>query len=166
MDYATQRPFFTVRRQRIRSNSRVRGATGRTPQQHIVYKTHFPNRCHNILYSAMQFPLFNLNLSEKSGKISEPQQSKRLQSSKIAGPGNFNHFLLGIWDLYIEKPPVKWRIPFYSLNADVGLLVSDLQYLWKAVYDLSSSLLFARLTVSAALALSPAVSLWCASSAS
>ena len=45
----------------------------------------------------------------------------------------------------------------------MGLFISDLQYLWKAVYDLSSSLLFARLAVSAALALSPAVSLWYAS---
>jgi len=108
----------------------------------------------------MKFPLFNPKLSEKSGRIAEPQ-SQRLQSSKIAG--GFNHFLLGIWDLYIEKPPVKWRIPFYSLNADMGLFFNDLQYLWKAVYDLSSSLLFARLIVSAALALSPAVSLWCVS---
>jgi len=57
----------------------------------------------------------------------------------------------------------KWRIPFYSLNADMGLFVGDLQYLWRAVHDLSSSLLFARLAVSASLALSPAVSLWCAS---
>lgn len=108
----------------------------------------------------MQFPFFNPKLSEKSGKITEPR-SQRFQSSKITG--RFNHFLLGIWDLYIEKPSVKWRIPFYPLNEDMGLFIRDLQYLWKAVYDLSSSLLFARLTVSAALALSPAVSLWCAS---
>lgn len=108
----------------------------------------------------MQFPFFNPKLSEKGGRITEPQ-SQRLQSFKITG--SFNHFLLGIWDLYIEKPPVKWRMPFHSLNADMCLFINDLQYLWKAVYDLSSSLLFARLTVSAALALSPAVSLWCAS---
>ena len=108
----------------------------------------------------MLFPFFNPNLSEKSARITE-SQSQHYQSSKITG--RFNHFLLGIWDLYIEKPPVKWRIPFYSLNADMGLFISDLQYLWKAVYDLSSSLLFARLAVSAALALSPAVSLWYAS---
>jgi hypothetical protein len=108
----------------------------------------------------MQFPFFNPKFSEKSGRITEPR-SQRLQSSKIME--SFNHFLLGIWDLYIEKPPVKWRIPFYSLNADMGLFINDLKYLWKAVYDLSSSLLFARLSVSAALALSPAVSLWCAS---
>jgi hypothetical protein len=107
----------------------------------------------------MQFPFFNPKLSEKRGKINEPQ-SQRFQSSKITG--SFNHCLLGIWDLYIEKPSVKWRIPFYSRNGDMGLFISDLQYLWKAVYDLSSSLLFARLAVSAALALSPAVSLWCA----
>lgn len=105
----------------------------------------------------MQFPFFNLKLSEKGGRITEPQ-FQRLQNFKIRG--GFNHFLLGIWDLYIEKPPVKWPIPFYSLNADMGLFTSDLGYLWKAVYDLSSPLLFTRLTVSAVLALSPAVSLW------
>ena len=108
----------------------------------------------------MQFPFFNPKFSEKSGRITEPQ-SQRPQSSNITQ--SFNHFLLGIWDLYIERPPVKWHVPLYSPNADMGLFISDLQYLWKAVYDLSSSLLFARLTVSAALALSPAVSLWCAS---
>lgn len=108
----------------------------------------------------MQFPFFNPKLSEKGGRITE-SQSQRLQNFKITG--SFNHFLLGIWDLYIEKPPIKWRIPFNSLNADMGLFISDLQYLWKAIYDLSSSLLFARLSVSAALALSPAVSLWYAS---
>jgi hypothetical protein len=104
----------------------------------------------------MQFPFFNPKLSEKGGRVTEPQ-SQRLQSFKVTE--GFNHFLLGIWDLYIETP-VKWRIPFHSLSADMGLFISDLQYLWKAVYDLSSSLLFARLSVSAALALSPAVSLW------
>ncbi len=109
----------------------------------------------------MQVPFFNPKLPEKSSKFVEPQ-SQSPQSPKIAG-SFFNHFLLGIWDLYIEKPPVKWGIPFYSLNGDTGVFFSDLQYLWKAIYDLSSSLLFARLTVSATLALSPAVSLWCAS---
>jgi hypothetical protein len=100
-------------------------------------------------------------LSEKSSKIFE-SQSQHPQSPKITG--SFDHFLLGIWDLYIEKPPlVKWCIPFYPLNADKALFINDLQYLWKALYDLSSPLLFARLTVSAALALSPAVSLWCVS---
>jgi hypothetical protein len=108
----------------------------------------------------MQFPFFNPKLSEKGATTTE-SQSQRLQSFKITG--GFNHFLLGIWDLYIEKPPIKWRIPFNSLNTDMGLFISDLRYLWKAVYDLSSSLLFARLSVSAALALSPAVSLWYAS---
>lgn len=106
----------------------------------------------------MLFPLFNP--TEKGWRTIGPQ-SQSPQGSKIAE--SFDHFLLGIWDLYIEKPPVRWRIPFYSLNADMGLFISDLQYLWKAVHDLSSSLLFARLAVSAALALSPAISLWCAS---
>ena len=107
----------------------------------------------------MQFPFLDLKLSEKGGGITEPQ-SQPLQNFRITG--SFNHFLLGIWDLYTEKP-VKWRIPFYSLSADMGLFINDLQYLWKALYDLSSLLLYARLSVSAALALSPAVSLWCAS---
>jgi hypothetical protein len=105
----------------------------------------------------MHFSSSPSKLSEKSSKFVEPQ-SQHNQSPKIAG--SFDHFLLGIWDLYIEKPPVKWRIPFYPLNADKALFINDLQYLWKALYDLSSPLLFARLAVSAALALSPAVSLW------
>ena len=107
----------------------------------------------------MQFPFFNPKLSEKGGRITGPK-SQRFQSSKITA--SFDYFLLGIWDLYIEKSPVKWRIPIFSLNADMDLFISNLKYLWKAIYDLSSPLLFARLTVSAALALSPAVSLWCA----
>jgi hypothetical protein len=108
----------------------------------------------------MQFSLTSPKLSEeKSSKFVEPQ-SQRPQGPKITE--GFNHFLLGVWDLYIEKPPKKWRIPFYPLNADKAPFISDLQYLWKAIYDLSSPLLFARLAVSAALALSPAVSLWCA----
>lgn len=161
MDYATQRPFFSVRTRRIRSSD-PGGRCATTPQLHTDYLTirPVPEGCHNILYSTMQFPFFYPNLSEKGGRITKPQ-SQRLQSSEIIG--GFNYFLLGIWDLYIEKPSVKWRFPFYSLNVDMGLFVSDLQYLWKAVCDLSSSLLFARLTVSAVLALSPAVSLWCAS---
>ena len=106
----------------------------------------------------MLFPFFNP--TEKSWRTTGPQSQSR-QSSKIAE--SFNHFRLGIWDLYIENPPVRWRIPFYSLNADMGLFINDLQYLWKAVHELGSSLLFARLAVSAALALSPAISLWCAS---
>ncbi len=108
----------------------------------------------------MQFPFFNPKLSEKSSKSVEPE-IQHPESRKING--GFNHLLLGIWDLYIEKLPVKWGIPLYSLNADMGLFIRDLQYLWKAIYDLNSPLLFARLTVSAVLALSPAVSLWCAS---
>jgi hypothetical protein len=67
--------------------------------------------------------------------------------------------------VYIEKPPVKRRIPFYPLNADNALFIRNLHYLWKAMYDLSGPLLFSRFAVSAALALFPAVSLWCASAA-
>jgi hypothetical protein len=95
---------------------------------------------------------------EKSIVSEHPQ---RTQSIRIAE--NFNHFVLGIWDLYIEKRPVKWRIPFYPLNVGRAPFVGDLQYLWKAVYDLSSPLLFARLAVSAGLAFFPAASLWLAS---
>lgn len=102
----------------------------------------------------MQFPFSNLKLSEKSNKNVKPHS----QSPKITP--RFDYFLLGIWDLYIEKPMDKWRIPFYPLNADSALFVSDLHYLWKAIYDLSSPLLFTRFAVSAALALLPAVSLW------
>lgn len=101
--------------------------------------------------------VFSPTISEKSGKSaqSQLQRTSTLES--------FNHFVLGIWDLYVEKPPVKWRIPFYPLNADKSLLITDLQYLWKAICDLISPLLFARLSVSAALALFPAASLWYAS---
>ena|SRR6266404_5149073 len=73
---------------------------------------------------------------------------------------SFDHQVLGIWDLYIEKPSVKWHIPLWPFAADKAQFVGDLRYLWRAVHDLSSPLLLARLAVSAALALSPAVSLW------
>jgi len=108
----------------------------------------------------MQPSFSDPKLLEKSSKSVE-HQSQQPQSPKVTG--SFDHFLLGIWDLYIEKPQVKWRIPFYPLNVDKAFFVNDLQYVWKAIYDLSSPLLFARLAVSAALALCPAVSLWCAS---
>ena len=55
----------------------------------------------------MQFPFFNPRLSEKCGIV------LNLHSNAFNDPrftGSFNHFLLGIWDLYIEKPVVKWRI--------------------------------------------------------
>jgi hypothetical protein len=101
-------------------------------------------------------------ICQKSSKSVEPQ-SQHPQRPEITG--RFNHFLLDIWDLYIEMPPAKSRIPFYyPLNADKALLVNDLQYLWKALYDLSGPLLFVRLAVSAALALSLVVSLLCVSS--
>jgi hypothetical protein len=98
--------------------------------------------------------------SEKSEKISKgpPQHSRRF---KIADSGSFIHHTLGIWDLYIEKSPIRWRIPLYPLIPDRAQFISDLGYLWRAIWDLSSPLLFARLAVSAGLALSPAASLWC-----
>ncbi|KAI0286209.1 P-loop containing nucleoside triphosphate hydrolase protein [Russula brevipes] len=92
-------------------------------------------------------------MSEKSSNSKERQ----LQFSPSLG--SFNHFVLGIWDLYIEKPSIQWRIPFGPLNVDKTLFIRDLQYLWQAIHDLCSPLLFARLAVSAALALSPAASL-------
>ena len=103
----------------------------------------------------MSISLSNTTIPEKSDSAESPERPERAKLTE-----NFGHFVLGIWDLYIEKRPVKWRIPFYPLNADKTLLISDLQYLWKAIYDLSSWLLFARLAVSAGLALSPAASLW------
>jgi len=93
-------------------------------------------------------------------KKTSSSAERQLQRTQSLGD-HFNHFVLGIWDLYIEKPPIKQRVPFYPINADKVLLISDLQYLWRAIFDLRSPLLFARLAVSAALALSPAASLWC-----
>ncbi|SRR6266851_8160545 len=110
----------------------------------------------------MPAPFSNPSIPEKSSTGGSAQPLQRTQSVRISE--NFNHFVLGIWDLYIEKRPVKWRIPFYPLNADKTLFINDLPYLWKAIYDLSSPLLFARLAVSACLALSPAASLWLVSS--
>jgi hypothetical protein len=74
---------------------------------------------------------------------------------------SFNHHTLGIWDLYIERSPVGWRIPLCPFIPDRAQFISDLGYLWKAICDLSSPVLFARLAVSAGLALAPAASLWC-----
>jgi len=104
----------------------------------------------------MSTPVSNTTIPEKGGDSAEPLE--RPQGIKLTE--HFGHVVLGIWDLYIEKRPVKWRIPFYSPNADKTLIISDLQYLWRAIYDLSSWLLFARLAVSAGLALLPAASLW------
>lgn len=73
---------------------------------------------------------------------------------------NFVHKTLGIWDLYIEQPSPKRHLPFFSFIADKAQFARDLQYLWMAVCDLSGPLLLARMVASAALALSPAVSLW------
>jgi hypothetical protein len=73
---------------------------------------------------------------------------------------NFDHKTLGIWDLYIEKPSLKWHRPFFPFIADKAQFIRDLQYLWWAVRDLSGPLLLARMAASAALALSPAASLW------
>lgn len=49
---------------------------------------------------------------------------------------------------------------FLSSVADKAQFVRDLQYLWRAIRDLSGVLLLARMAASAALALSPAASLW------
>lgn len=73
---------------------------------------------------------------------------------------NFVHKTLGIWELYIEKPSPKRHLPFFSFVADKAQFVRDLQYLWWAIRDLSGRLLLARMAASAALALSPAASLW------
>ena len=108
--------------------------------------------------TTMSIPVSNTTIPEKSSDSTEPPERPQVEFTRLAD--DFGHFVLGIWDLYIEKRPVKWRIPFYPLNADKTLLISDLQYLWKAIYDLSSWLLYARLAVSAGLALSPAASLW------
>ena len=99
-----------------------------------------------------------------------PSSSEKSSHSPTTGDQNlpenfgikktFEHHTLGIWDLYIEKPSIKWQIPFCPFIADKAQLIGDLRYLWRAVHDLSSKLLLARVAVSAALALSPAVSLW------
>jgi hypothetical protein len=103
----------------------------------------------------MQVPVSNPKIPEKS-----KDSTGCLDTQTVGVPENFHHFVLGIWDLYIEKRPVKWHVPFLSLNADKALFMGDLPYLWKAIYDLSSPLLFARLAVSAGLAFFPAASLW------
>ena len=105
----------------------------------------------------MSIPVSNTAIPEKGG---DPAESFEQPTRGIRLTEDFGHFVLGIWDLYIEKRPVKWRIPFYPLNADKTLFISDLQYLWIAIYELSSWLLLARLAVSAGLALAPAASLW------
>jgi hypothetical protein len=73
---------------------------------------------------------------------------------------NFDHKTLGIWELYIEKHSPKSHLPFCPFVADKAQFSRDLQYLWRAVHDLSGPLLLARMAASAALALSPAASLW------
>ncbi|KAI9436996.1 HlyB/MsbA family ABC transporter [Lactarius indigo] len=97
--------------------------------------------------------------SEKCGRSLAsddlPQRTKSFEITK-----KFDHQTLGIWELYIEKPPIKWHIPLCSFLPDKTQFLDDLQYLWRAVHDLSGSLLLARLVVSAALALAPAASLW------
>src|SRR6266702_740928 len=86
-----------------------------------------------------------------------PQRTKSLGTTK-----NFERQIHGIWELYIEKPSInlRWYIPLCPFVADKAQFVDDLRYLWRAVHDLSGPLLLARLAVSAALALSPAASLW------
>jgi len=104
----------------------------------------------------MSTSVSNTMIPEKSSDSTESPE--RTQCTRLTE--DFGHLVLGIWDLYIEKRPVKWHIPFYPLNADKVLFISDLQYLWKAIYDLSSWLLFAHLAISAGLALSPMAPLW------
>ena len=102
------------------------------------------------------------SLSEKNEGPSlatgDPIPPQRTENSRINK--TFDHQTLGIWDLYIEKPSIKWHDPWGTFIADKVQLFCDLQYLWRAVHDLSGTLLLARMAVSAALALSPAVSLW------
>jgi len=105
----------------------------------------------------MQVPVSNSKIPEKS---EDSTGCLHTQNVRVTARENFHHFVLGIWDLYIEKRPVKWRVPFYPLNGDKVLFMGDLPYLWKAIYDLSGPLLFARLAVSAGLAFFPAASLW------
>jgi hypothetical protein len=99
----------------------------------------------------------NSSQSEKSCNTTAtpPQYTGR---SRLAE--SFNHYTLGIWDLYIEKSLIRWRVPLYPFIPDKAQFVSDLGYLWRAICDLKSPLLFARLAVSAGLALFPAASLW------
>jgi hypothetical protein len=96
-------------------------------------------------------------LDAVSGSAQSEKSSKSVASSL---QHNFDHHTLGIWDLYIEKSPIRWHIPLCPLLQDKAQFISDLGCLWRAICDLSSPLLFARLAVSAGLALSPAVSLW------
>ncbi|KAI0297498.1 P-loop containing nucleoside triphosphate hydrolase protein [Multifurca ochricompacta] len=98
--------------------------------------------------------------SPPSGKCSDHAEGQLHCSQSFRVTESFNHYTLGIWDLYIEKPPIKWQIPIFPLITDSAQFITDLRYLWRAIRDLSSPLLFARLAVSAALALSPAASLW------
>jgi hypothetical protein len=79
-----------------------------------------------------------------------PQHSRRFRA-KIADSGSFIHHTLGIWDLYIEKSPIRWRTPLFPLIPDKAQFISDLGYLWRAMWDLRNPLLFARLIVSAVL---------------
>ncbi len=97
--------------------------------------------------------------SEKWGR-SLGDLSQRTES--FGTTKTFERQILGIWELYIEKPSInlKWYIPLCPFVADKAQFVDDLRYLWRAVHDLSGPLLLARLAVSAALALSPAASLW------
>ena len=84
-----------------------------------------------------------------------PHRTERFGINKA-----FDHQTVGIWDLYIEKPSIKWHIPRCPFIADRAQLIGDLQCVWWAVHDLSGILLLADMAVSAALALSPVVSLW------
>jgi hypothetical protein len=103
----------------------------------------------------------NSPLSTMLDAVSDSVQSEKSGNSIARSlQDSFDHHTLGIWDLYIEKSPIRWHIPIRPFIQDKAQFISDLGCLWRAICDLSSPLLFARLAVSAGLAVSPAVSLW------
>jgi len=85
----------------------------------------------------MSISVSNTTIPKKSSDSTESPE--RTQCTRLTE--DFGHFVLGRWDLYIEKRPVKcqWRIPFYPLqvNADKTLFISDLQHSWKVIHELS-----------------------------
>ena len=101
------------------------------------------------------------SLSEKCDYSLE-DLPQRTETFRTGINENFDHQKLGIWDLYIEKPSIKshWNIHLGPFVADKAQIIGDLRYLWRAVHDLSGPLLLARMAISAALAISPAASLW------
>ncbi|KAI0257854.1 P-loop containing nucleoside triphosphate hydrolase protein [Gloeopeniophorella convolvens] len=106
----------------------------------------------------MQMFPSNSTLSEHLSDHAKSDRSKRPDDLDL--PTGFRHHAFGIWDLYVEVPLIKWRLPLLPNTADRTQLLNNLQYLVMAVRDLSSPVLFSRLAVSSALSLSPAISLW------